>query len=75
MQIEIDKKEATRKSKQDSLDALIEMDIEGKEVTELEFEVPKKKTPQKDSSKKINTLVAILNDEKNYKKPFNLIKT
>ena len=75
MQIEIDKKEATRKSKQDSLDALIEMDIEGKEVTELEFEVPKKKTPQKDSSKKTNTLVAILNDEKNHKKPFNLIKT
>lgn len=75
MQIEIDKNLA-EKSRKDSLNALLEMDREEKENTDVEEdqqknEIKKPKAPIKKSPKNISTQVAILTDDKIYKiKPF-----
>ncbi len=72
MQIEIDKKLA-EKSKKDSLNALLEMDKEEKENAEIEEdqqkkEIKKPKAPIKKLPKTTPIQVAILTDDKVYKK-------
>ena len=78
MQIEIDVKEAKRKNRQDSLNALTDMENEEKINQEIEEqlhqeEIKKQKPPaKKDTTKKMQQ-VAVLNDEKKSKSPVKLV--
>lgn len=73
MQIEIDKMEAAKQAKLDSINGLIEMDSELKDTTTTDVEevkpiipINKNNKPQKDSMPIKDTTAAILNDEKQF---------